>query len=287
MQAWAGRWRPDSTGKAIRLARLFDSASGRSVVVAVDHALDHGPVPGLEDMGATLEALMESLPDGLIVRPATLKRYASVLARKDGPALIAALDSRMTASLPGGDVLGEEHRLLATIEEAVRLGADAVKVLLVFGRRNLAVHAENLERAARVVAAGDRFGVPVMVETVLWGLSVPADRQNEPEWVRHICRVGAELGADIIKAPYPPSGFAAITRELPVPVVILGGGRTHNDEEFYRMVGRAVDEGAAGVAIGRNVWQAPSPAQVVRRLKVLVHGRRGPMPGEASSAGEG
>ncbi|HEY8417279.1 MAG TPA: hypothetical protein VIK93_04485 [Limnochordales bacterium] len=267
-------WRPDTPGKAIRQARLFDPASGRSVVVALDHALDHGQIRGLDDMEKTLAAMMTEPPDGVIVRLSTLKRYHHLLARRDGPAIIAALDSRMTASLPGGPTLGEEHRLVAGVEEALALGADAVKVLLIFGRKDLRVHADNLERVARVIAAGDRWGVPVMVETVLWGLGVPEERRHDPEWVTHIARIGAELGADIIKAPYAPGSFAQLTRQLPVPVMILGGGRMAREEDFYQTVSDAVAEGAAGVAIGRNVWQHPHPAQVVRRLKEIVYGRQ-------------
>jgi len=264
-------WRPETPGKALRQARLFDPKSGRSVVVAVDHALDHGDIPGLDDMEKTLAALMEEPPDGLIIRPGTLKRYHHILAQRGGPALIAALDSRMTSSLPGGEAIGEEHRLAATVEEALALGADAVKVLLIFGRKDLRVHADNLERVARVIAAGDRWGVPVMVETVLWGLSVPKERQNDPQLVPHIARIGAELGADIIKAPYAPGVYASLTRRLPVPVMILGGGRVDREEDFYASVAQAMAEGAAGVAIGRNVWQAKDPARVVRRLKEIVY----------------
>jgi len=267
----AARWRPDTPGKAIRRSRLFDPASGRSVVVAIDHALDHGDVPGLEDMERVLAAMMQDPPDGLIVRPSTIKRWHHVLARRGGPALIAALDSRMTASLPGGETIGEEHRLVATVEEALALGADAVKVLLIFGRKDLKVHAENLERVARVIAAGDRLGVPVMVETVLWGLGIPADRRHDPEWVAHAARIGAELGADIVKAPYAPESFPSLTRRLPVPVLILGGGRMEREEDFYGTVAQAVADGAAGVAIGRNVWQADDPARAVRRLKEIVY----------------
>lgn len=268
------RCHPGSPGKALRQARLFHGPSGRSVVVAIDHVLDHGAVPGLENMARTLEVLMENPPDGLIVRPATLKRYHSLLAGRGGPALIVALDSRMTASAPGGETLGEEHRLVATVEEALALGADAVKVLLIFGRKNLTVHADNVERVARVIAEADRLGVPVMVETVLWGLGIPPGDQHNPDLVPHICRIGVELGADMVKAPYAPGVFGSLTRELPVPVLILGGARVRDDEDLYRTVAAAMAEGVAGVAIGRNVWQASSPARVTARLKEIVHGYR-------------
>lgn len=265
------RWHPDTPGKVIRQGRLFDNNSGRSVIVAIDHAVDHGMIKGLENMEAMVGAMMDCPPDGLLLRPATLKRYASLLARRGGPALIAALDSRMTASVPGGDTIGEEHVLIAKVEQAVALGADAVKILLIFGRRDLHVHALNLKRVARVIAEADKLGVPVMVETVLWGLGIPRDKRHDPALIPHICRIGAELGADIVKAPYAPGVYRDLTANLPVPIVVLGGGLT-DEVAVYGMVSEAMDEGAAGVAIGRNVFQAESPARVLRRLHEIVHG---------------
>lgn len=270
--AGLGLLQPSAPGKTIRQGRLFDVRSGRSVIVAIDHALDHGMVAGLEDMASLLTSLVEASPDGLLVRPATLKQYASLLARRGGPGLIAALDSRMTASVPGGEVIGEEHVLVTRVEEAVALGADAVKVLLIFGRKDLHVHALNVKRVARVIAEAERLGVPVMVETVLWGLSIPKERRHDPELIPHICRIGAELGADIVKAPYAPGVYSAMTARLPVPVVILGGDATGEDA-VYETVSSAMAEGAAGVAIGRNVFQAESPARVTARLRKIVHGR--------------
>ena len=267
---YVGR-QPSTPGKVIRQGRLFDRRSGRSVIVAIDHALDHGMIQGLEDMERLLTSLVAAEPDGLLVRPATLKQYASLLARRGGPALIAALDSRMTASVPGGEVMGEEHVLATQVEEALALGADAVKVLLIFGRKDLHVHAMNLHRVARVIAEAEKLGVPVMVETVLWGLSIPKERRHDPGLIPHICRIGAELGADIVKAPYAPGVYRELTARLPVPVVILGGDVT-GEEAMYETVAQAVAEGAAGVAIGRNVFQAESPARVTARLVEIVHG---------------
>lgn len=271
----------DSPGKVIRQNRLFDERSGRSVIVAVDHALDHGHIAGLHDMAQTLTTITGGAPDGLLVRPATLKRYASSLATRGGPALIAALDSRMTATLPGGKVIGEQHRLVADVKHALALGADAIKVLLIFGRNDLDVHADNIERVAQVISEADQLGVPVMVETVLWGLGVRAEHRSDPGLIRHMCRIGVELGADIVKAPYVPGAYAGFAEQLPVPVVVLGGGPTDEDS-VYDIVAAALDEGVAGVAIGRNVFQAEDPARVTARLRVIVHG----VPGAARTREE-
>ena len=167
--------------------------------------------------------------------------------------------------------MGEGHVLATQVEEALALGADAVKVLLIFGRKDLHVHAMNLHRVARVIAEAEKLGVPVMVETVLWGLGIPKERRHDPGLIPHICRIGAELGADIVKAPYAPGVYRELTARLPVPVVILGGDVT-GEEAMYETVAQAVAEGAAGVAIGRNVFQAESPARVTARLLEIVHG---------------
>ena len=259
-------------GKAIRLSRLFDEASGRTVIVAIDHGQDHGAPPGLENLGKTIEVLREAKPDGLLLRASTLKRYHSLLMGKGAPALIVALDSRWTQTVPGGPTLGEEHELLVSVEEAARLGADAVKVLLIFGRNDIGVHAKNLRMVARVIEASERVGLPVMVEPTLWGLGIPQSEQHDPARIPHIARVAFEAGADILKLPYAPGIFKGITEALPVPVTILGGPRAKSEDDFWAMVKQAVDDGVRGVAFGRNVWQHPDPRRQVERLREIVHG---------------
>ena len=151
-------------------------------------------VAGLEDMASLLTSLVEASPDGLLVRPATLKQYASLLARRGGPGSSRRW-TRDDPSVPGGEVMGEEHVLVTRVEgEAVALGADAVKVLLIFGRKNLPrAHVERETRGAGAIQEAERLGVPVMVETVLWGLSIPKERR-------------ARIGADSAHLPHRATG---------------------------------------------------------------------------------
>lgn len=262
-----------SPGKSIRLSRLFDDTSGRAVIVAIDHGQDHGVPPGLENLGATIESLREARPDGLLLRPSTLKRYHRLLEGKGAPALIVALDSRWTQSVPGGPAIGEEHELLVSVEEAARLGADAVKLLLIFGRNEIGVHAKNVKAVAHVIETSERVGIPVMVEATLWGLGVPLSEQHDPTRIPHIARVAFELGADILKLPYAAGIFKALTEALPIPVTILGGPKSDSAEGFWAMVEQAVEDGVRGVAFGRNVWQNADPKAQVDRLKAIVHKR--------------
>ncbi len=260
-----------SPGKSIRLSRLFDDTSGRSVIVAIDHGQDHGAIPGLENLGATIEALCEAGPDGLLLRASTLKRYHRLLEGKKAPALIVALDSRWTQTVPGGPTLGEEHELLVSVEEAARLGADAVKILLIFGRNEIGVHAKNMKAVAQVVEASERVGLPVMVEPTLWGLGIPVEEEHDPARIPHIARVAFELGADVLKLPYAPGIFKEITEALPVPITILGGPKSTSEEDFWAMVEQAVADGVRGVAFGRNVWQSADPRYQVERLRAILH----------------
>ena len=262
-----------SPGKSIRLSRLFDDRSGRTVIVAVDHGQDHGSPPGLEDLGKTIEALREAGPDALLLRASTLKRYHRLLEGKGAPALIVALDSRWTKTVPGGPDLGEEHELLVSVEEAARLGADAVKILLIFGRNDIGVHAKNVKAVAAAIEASERAGIPVMVEATLWGLGIPQSEQHDPKRIPHIARIAFDLGADILKLPYAPGIYREITKQLPVPITILGGPKSDSEEDFWSMVEQAVADGVRGVAFGRNVWQAADPRAQVARLRAIVHGR--------------
>src|SRR5919201_1038994 len=151
------------TGKTVRLNRLFDARSHRTVTVAVDHGI--GGVPtGLEHPCAALATILVGEPDGLILTPGMLKSCADLFSGRGRPALFAAADVSPGATFPGGPGGGEEYRLMAGVEELLRLGADGVKMLLIFGRESTAAHADNVERVAAMARACESWGVPLMVE---------------------------------------------------------------------------------------------------------------------------
>lgn len=260
------------TGKTVRLSRLFDARSGRSVTVAVDHGI--GGVPtGLERPREALAALLAGEPDGLILTPGLLKSCADLFAGRGRPALFAAADVAVGATFPGGPGGGEEYRLMAGVEELLRLGADGVKVLLIFGRESAAGHADNVERVAAVARACEAWGVPLMVEPVLWGRTIPDGERAHPRRIQSIARIAVELGADLLKVPYPDDAdaFRALVEASPVPVLILGGPRAETERELLEGVAAALAAGARGVAFGRNVFQQRHPAGMVRALRALAH----------------
>lgn len=264
--------RSHTPGKSIRLSRLFHDASGRSVIVALDHGQDRGILPGLERLEPVIADLVEAAPDALLLRASTLKRFHRHLQGKGAPALIVAVDGRWTETVVGGGSVGEEYRALVSVEEAAALGADAVKCLLIFGRKDLRVHAANIEAVGRLIERSERVGIPVMVEATLWGEAIPPERENDPELIPHIARVAFELGADLLKLPYAGGIFREIVQALPVPITILGGAKVGSQDAFHAMIREAVADGVHGVALGRNVWQAESPQAEVAKLKAIVHG---------------
>jgi DhnA family fructose-bisphosphate aldolase class Ia len=260
------------TGKSIRLNRLFDVRSHRSVTVAVDHGI--GGVPsGLERPREALAAVLAGEPDGLILTPGLLKSCADLFVGRGRPALFAAADVAPGSTFPGGPGGGEEYRLMAGVEELLRLGADGVKMLLIFGRESAAAHADNIERVAAMARACESWGVPLMVEPVLWGRMVPETERAHPRRVQSVARIAVELGADLLKVPHPsdPDSFRTLVEASPVPVLILGGPRAETERELLDGVAAALAAGAHGVAFGRNVFQHRDPAAAVRALRALIH----------------
>jgi class I fructose-bisphosphate aldolase len=260
------------SGKTVRLGRVFNRESRRSVIVAADHGIGGAPT-GLEHFGAALAPIVDAGPDALILTPGGARQAAGLLAARGAPALMVAVDAACGATLPGGSARGETYRIHTTVEEALRLGADALKILLIFGRESLEAHTENLLQVARVAHACEAWGVPLLVEPVVWGRAASDEERRSPKVLRHICRIGVELGADVLKVPYPgdPETFRSIVAEIPVPVVILGGPRMESPRDVLTVAAGAVTAGAAGLAFGRNIFQAPDPPALIRALRRVVH----------------
>jgi DhnA family fructose-bisphosphate aldolase class Ia len=243
-----------SSGKSLRLRRLF--RDGRALIVALDHGRRHGPLPGIEDLGSTLRAILPARPDAVMLTPSMVERYwellsdVFVVARIDGTGAVRSADET-------------DDRLISTVERAVRAGADAVSVMVYPG----SAHEQALwEKLARVAEEAEALGVPVMAEVVP---KPPGFQSATSDVVAYGARIAAELGADIVKTVYA-EGFEKVVRGTPVPVVVLGGAKQPL-KELLVIVEKAVKAGAAGAAIGRNIFQHEKPASVVRMLQAIIH----------------
>lgn len=254
-----------------------------AVVVAIDHGLHWGSYDEFDDPEATLRTLLEANVDGLLAGVPFLKRFRSVIDDYDVHR-IATLDLLHNSTIPGGDDGSEIHAQVFPPEAAVKAGADAAKMALVYGRSDPAVLSDNLEFVADAATTCTDVDLPLVVEPTLWGQEI--DDEFDGEMLADAARIAFELGADVLKTPYPGAAeFAPIVDHAPVPVYIAGGPAVESDRAVLEMVAGARDAGGRGVMFGRNVWQRENPAAVVDAFRRIVHD--GSSVDEAAAALEG
>lgn len=245
--------------KTRRMGRIF-APDGRSVFAAVDHAAYISPSPPL---GRTMTDIAAGGPDGVLATWHIAREYADAFARTG---LVLRVDGGTTelGGFPDGDV----STLLYTVEDAVRIGADAIVMLVFIGQQD---EHRSLARLGAVVREAELYGLPVMAEVIPggWGRAVDWNIEN----VALGARIAAEFGADIVKtvSPTTPEEFRAVVDACPVPVVALGGPKTDSEDDVVALASGVVQAGAAGVAFGRNVWGSADPTALVKRLSEAVH----------------
>jgi class I fructose-bisphosphate aldolase len=242
-----------------RMYRVF-RADGRSLVVALDHGAGANVYPAAADPGPLLDAIVAGGADAVLTTAGVASRFAG---RFGSIGLVLRLDGG-SSELDGG---APEFRLLHSVEDALRLGADAVGCM---GFPGSPLEAQTLGNVAALAGACGHWGVPLMAEMLPGGFTNLAHRT--PENTRLAARIGAELGADFIKTEYTGSveTFREVTENCYRPVLVLGGSRM-DDRALLMMVRAALDAGAAGAVIGRNAWGHDDPRAIVAALARLVH----------------
>ena len=244
---------------ARRLNRIF-GPDGRAVIVALDHGLIDGPCPGFERPGETIEAVVAGGADAILTSFGIAEAFTAELA---GVGLIVRSDGAETNL--GTPSTGSLDRFFG-VDDALRLGADALVVTAMPGSDK---EAATLETLAHTAAEAHRWGLPVLGEMVPGGFnSGPESRGTEA--VALAARLGAELGADFIKAPFCEN-YGQVVASTFKPVVILGGSKG-DERATLANIAASLDAGARGVAIGRNVFQADDPTAMTRAIVALVHG---------------
>lgn len=215
-----------------------------------------GPVDGLYDPSLAVRKVVEGGCDAILVNPGMAATEWESYAGKAG--LIVRVTGGSTKFSPNPAY----HTLVCSVEEACRLGADAVCIMLLVGSD---YEQEMFEIMGHVVSSSHALGIPVLAEVIPYDLS----HRFDPEWISVCARVGYELGADAIKTYYTGEGFREIVEASRIPLVIAGGPKV---EDPNTVVEKAMAAGARGIAFGRNVYQADDPALKVRELSRIVHG---------------
>lgn len=245
----------------------FCAADGRSVIVAVDHTLYSWPCAGLEDRRKILRRIAAAGADAVIASYGTIRDFRAELGTARP---ILKLD--ITNLALGSNYAVTEYVLAYTLEDAARLGAGAVLTYIQLGAP---FELEALRAAAVLAARCDRDGFAYLCE--IMPVESPAYPDPfAPEAITAACRTGQELGAHAIKTtmPLPPERIAEAVAACGIPVILAGGAPVSDREQFFASIAAAMAHGAAGVAVGRNVWGAPDPGAVVERLAGIVHAER-------------
>ena len=248
-------------GKAIRMERMIDRNSGRTVIVPMDHGFTLGPVRGIEQMTKTVDRIVSGGANAIVLH----KGIVSAGHRRSGK------DIGLIVHLFGSTVLGPDPNakvVVTEVEEAIRLGADAVSVHV-----NLGAPTEMgmLRETGRVAKKCTDWGIPLLA--MMYARGEQIKNPFDVKYVKHAARVGAELGADIVKVVYTGSvrSFREVVAGCPVPVVIAGGEKMESDAELLQIVHDSLQAGGAGVSIGRNVFQHKRPMKMVEAIGAIVH----------------
>jgi class I fructose-bisphosphate aldolase len=255
-----------------RLKKLFNPATGRTITIPMDHGFYVGNIRGLEDPWRVLEILIEERVDATLLSFGLGKITNGLFLSKDAPARILAMDATLRGTVPGENVGILDLDMFCTIEQALKWGFDAVKVLLIWGLEP-EIQMKEIRAIGELVAQCDRWDMPIMIEPVLWGRNIPPHKKDDPETIAHAARIALEMGADILKVPYPGDveHFRSLTEMLRVPVVILGGAGMGTTEKILQTALDSVRGGGRGVVFGRNVWQNGRLRELIRGLKEVVY----------------
>jgi len=240
-------------GMQSRLARVFRPATGRTVMLAIDHGYFQGPTTGLERVDLSIVPLLPYADALMTTRGmvrSTIPPAASppvVLRASGGPSILRELS---------------DEQIAVSMEDAVRLNAAAVAVQVFIGGEN---ETQSVHNMTRLVDQGQRYGVPVLAVT-----AVGRELTRDARYLRLATRICAELGAHVVKTYYCAEDFGTVTAACPVPVV-MAGGKKLPELEALTMAYRAITEGAAGVDMGRNIFQSEYPAEMIQAVGAIVH----------------
>lgn len=240
-------------GMKARLSRIFNPASGRTVMLAFDHGYFQGPTTGLERIDLTI-APIAAHADVLMCTRGGLRSMISpdvnkpvVLRCSGGNSILTELSNELVA---------------VDIEDAIRIGAVGMAAQVYIGAE---YEHKSISNVVKLIDTGTRYGIPTMAVT-----GVGKDMVRDARYFGLATRIAAELGAQLVKSYYVEDGFERIVLGCPVPIVIAGGKKLP-EREALEMAYLAIDQGAAGVDMGRNVFQSTNPAAMLQALGAIVH----------------
>jgi putative autoinducer-2 (AI-2) aldolase len=240
-------------GMRSRLSRIFDPTDGKTVMLAFDHGYFQGPTSGLERLDRSIVPLIPQADALMLTRGALRTTIPAecgkgiVLRASGGPSVLKDLS---------------DEEITVSIDDAVRLDAAALAVQVFIGGEN---ETKSIKNMSTLVDQGQAAGIPVLAVT-----AVGRDMVRDARYFRLATRIPAELGAGFVKTYYVEEGFESITSSCPVPIIIAGGKKVP-EREALTVAYRAIQDGAAGVDMGRNVFQSEHPSAMLAAIRGVVH----------------
>lgn len=240
-------------GMQSRLARVFRPATNRTVMLAVDHGYFQGPTTGLERVDLSIVPLL-GYADALMTTRGMVR--STIPAASGTPIVLRASG--------GASILRElsDEQIAVSMEDAARINAAAVAVQVFIGGE---FETQSVHNMTRLVDESQRYGIPVLAVT-----AVGKELTRDARYLRLATRICAELGAHVVKTYYCAEDFDTVAAACPVPLV-MAGGKKLPELEALTMAYRAIEEGAAGVDMGRNIFQSEDPVAMIRAVGAVVH----------------
>ena len=237
------------------MARIIKPATGHTVMLAVDHGYFLGPTTKLEEPRKTIEPLTP-YADALMLTRGVLR--SSVDATANVPIVLRVSGG---TSIVGGPLSNEG--ITTSMQEAIRLNAAGVALSIFIGTEH---EKQTLLSLSKLVDDGEEYGIPVLAVTAV-GKEL---EKRDARYLSLSCRIAAELGAHVVKTYYC-EGFEKVAKGCPVPLVVAGGPKLATELDALQLTYNAIQEGAVGVDMGRNIWQSDYPVAMIRAIRTIVH----------------
>lgn len=248
-------------GKKIRIERILDRNTGRSVIVPLDHGVTVGPIRGLVDFKETIDSIASGGANAVLGHIG-LPLHGHRGKGRDVGLILHLSGSTIWSPDPNSKVL------VNNVWRAIKIGADAVSIHINIGAEN---ETEMLKDFGDVAEECFEWGMPLLAMMYTRGKKFKSE--YDPEAIAHAARIAAELGADIVKVSYTGSAdtFKKVVEGTPIPVVIAGGEKLDKVEDIFQIIYDSLQVGGAGVSIGRNVFQSERPIRMTRAISSLVN----------------
>lgn len=241
-------------GMKNRLSRIINQRTGRCVMLAVDHGYFQGPTTGLRDLGKTVGPLLP-YADALMITRGALRTWVP-----------ADMDKPVVLRVSGGQSILKElsNEIITTsIQDAIRINASAITCSVYIGGE---YEKQSIENLSRIVNEGQDYGIPVLAVT-----AVGKELVRDAKYLGLACRICVEIGAHIVKTYYCEEGFESVVEACGSAPVVIAGGKKIEERAALKMAKAAIDAGAKGVDMGRNIFQSDNPVGMMKAVHAIVH----------------